>query len=151
MNKLTITLLSAFILSACSSPPEPIAFPHKKVNQNVNDFVFEKIDDVQKNRFDRPNWYFSIINQGSELSQANFAKFWYLAQHATKITLHGNIQDIETLKLNLKANGATANIILNPNQCISTRKKTCSKLVQIEFEKERNRPETIRDKKGDEL
>ncbi len=137
MKKLFFVLCTVFLLSGCSSPPKPQPFPNSAKTTDINSFVFSQpLGNIQLNRFDQPKWYYSMINQGATLSQDNTTKFWYLAQHATKITLHGNQEHIENLRLKLKSEGARADILLKPNGCINTKKSPCEKVVHIEFEKE---------------
>lgn len=148
---ISILFSGGFALSACSSPPEPVGFPHGATGDNANTFIYQKEGNkVPLNQFDSPKWSYSIINQGATLSQANVAKFWYFAQHADKITLSGEPKNIENLRLSLVAQGATKNMQLVPN-CYSTKAKPCPKSVTIILEKDNTKNVTTDKTKGADL
>ena len=135
MKKLTILIGSLLVLSACSSPPKATPFPDDSNAQNVDTFIFSnRTPKVPLNNQDKGNWHYSFINHGRYIHQANATKFWYLAHHATKITLQGEKDNIYTLKLNLIARGATADFILEAN-CENTRKRKCPPIVNMIFER----------------
>lgn len=136
MMKKSLLLLSlATLFTGCSSPPEPMAFPHESKERNANDFIFQnRTPSVPLNRLDYREWEFSIINHGQIINQPQTAKFWYLAHHATDIDIYGAQNNIELIRLELISKGVKGKITLS--QCYSM----CGQVVSMKFEKHKPIP-----------
>ncbi|WP_233143370.1 cag pathogenicity island Cag12 family protein [Aggregatibacter actinomycetemcomitans] len=135
MKKMISILAIGLLVSACSSPPEPTPFPQSSKEINVDTFLErEVIKKVPLNRLDKKAWRYSLYHHPNTISQQEWAKFWYLAQHATHIEAQGERNNLQTLKYNLKANGVSAEINL-VEKCISTKRNPCPKQVNLIFER----------------
>ena len=134
MKKSALIVAMAFVLRACSSPPEPTPFPTGSKEEKTNTFLQKHTQKVPLDRLNEKTWTYALVNYGSTIHQAEFTKFWYLAHHATNIEVTGEANDIQTLKQRLISNGATAEFNLIPN-CYRTTAHECPKIVNIVFSK----------------
>ena len=135
MKKTILILAISAFIGACSSPPEPTPFPTDSKETNANSFLNRDVgNNIPLNRLDAKQWKYSLYNQPSTIAQQEWAKFWYLAQHATHIEAQGERNNLQTLQYNLKANGVTAEINL-VEICVSTKRNPCPKTVNLIFER----------------
>ena len=135
MKKLLSILAMTALVGACSSPPEATPFPHESKETNADTFLErDVIKNVPLNRLDKATWRYSLYQYPNTVSQQEWAKFWYLAQHATHIEVQGERNDLQALKYNLKANGVAAEINL-VEICVSTKRNPCPKYVNLTFER----------------
>lgn len=116
MKKNAFLLLAVIGLGACSTPPDPVPFPTKAKDSNIDSFVFrDTTPKVPLNRLDVKEWHYAMITHGLILNETQKTKFWYLAHHATDIELIGNITQADDLRRLMIASGVTAKIIVNPS------------------------------------
>lgn len=135
MKKTILILAISAFIGACSSPPEPTPFPTDSKETNANSFLNRDVgNNIPLNRLDAKQWKYSLYNHPSTIAQQEWAKFWYLAQHATHIEAQGERNNLQTLQSNLKANGVTAEINL-VEICVSTKRNPCPKTVNLIFER----------------
>lgn len=113
--KKTILILGAIsVLGACSSPPDPVEFPHRAKAENVQTApLMRREHNVPLNRLDLQEWRYNVITHSDILNEAEKTKIWYLAHHATDIEIQGNLSEAERLKRLFLANGVTARITFN--------------------------------------
>lgn len=134
MKKLTLILALSTVLGACSSPPDPVPFPKTK-EVGISEFTqYKPQNSVPLNRFNSYAWTYDIIAQERYLQPEDNTKFWYLAHHASHITLSGEVGNVSRLKQRLISNGATAQIEL-ANTCIGSKFNPCPDTVSIHFAK----------------
>lgn len=132
MKKLTLIFALTTVLGACSSPPDPVPFPKTK-EVGITEFTQAKSPNtVPLNRFNNYAWTYDIIAQDRYLQPEDNTKFWYLAHHASHITLSGEMGNVTRLKQRLISNGATAQIDI-VNSCIGY--TYCPSTVSIHFAK----------------
>ncbi|MDH2998033.1 hypothetical protein A1D22_09100 [Pasteurellaceae bacterium LFhippo2] len=113
MKKLALIAIAMSVV-ACSSPPEPVAFPSNVKDSNLNNLVHTfKTPNVPLNRLDLEEWRYYAIAHGTALYEAEHAKTWYLAHHATDIEIMGNIDRASELRQLFISNGVKAKITLN--------------------------------------
>ncbi len=111
MKKILFLFGAVNLLGACSTPPDPVDFPHKANGENVQTAPFMKREhNVPLNRFDKTEWQYRMITTAELLNEAEKTKIWYLAHHATDIQIQGDFNEAEKLKRLFLANGVTARI-----------------------------------------
>ena len=138
MKKTILVLAMSAFICACGSPPEPTPFPSDSKETNANTFLNRDVgNNVPLNRLNEKTWTYALVNHGNIIHQAEFAKFWYLAHHATHIEVSGEENDIQILKQRLIANGVTAEFNLIPN-FHRTIANECQKIVNIVFSKKQS-------------